>query len=134
MYAFGDSILFMGVFGLLAIAPTALALYFLRPFTTFWNWFAVACLLFAITGPIVAVANTIINSSDAHADNQLALALSLIGILNFFGSPILFIGFASLAAIAPARRPRIFILLSAGMEILTGGYTILRLLLTERFL
>lgn len=36
MYAFGDSILFLGVFGLLALVPTGLLLFFLRPFAKFW--------------------------------------------------------------------------------------------------
>jgi hypothetical protein len=133
MYAAGDSFLFMGVFGLLAIPPTALMFFFLRPFTTFWNWFAAACLLFAACGPIVAFANTLINSSMTYSPTDLGLILSLVGILHFFGSPILFVGFAVLSVIAPAGRARKFMLISAGLEVLTGGYTLLTILLTQRF-
>jgi hypothetical protein len=35
MQAFGDLVLFLGLFGFFALFPTALALYFLRPFHKF---------------------------------------------------------------------------------------------------
>src|SRR5262245_14862624 len=36
MYAFGDALLFVFVFGGCALVPTAAALYFLRPYRRFW--------------------------------------------------------------------------------------------------
>ena len=50
MFAFGQSILFMLVFGGLALIPTVLGFYFLRSSEKFWNGFAVLCLVFSITG------------------------------------------------------------------------------------
>ena len=50
MYAFGDLILFLGVFGILELFPTGLALYFLRRFERFWTVFSAAVLAFSVTG------------------------------------------------------------------------------------
>jgi hypothetical protein len=36
MYAFGDSYLFIAVFGVLALVPTGALLYYLRPYRRFW--------------------------------------------------------------------------------------------------
>jgi len=54
MQAFGELILFVGMFGVLALAPTALALFFLRPFEKFWTVFSLVSLAFAATGPVAA--------------------------------------------------------------------------------
>ena len=37
MYAFGDVILFFGVFAVLALVPTAAALFFFRSYRHFWT-------------------------------------------------------------------------------------------------
>ncbi len=50
MCAWGDFVLFLEVFGLGAILPTALALYFLRPIRLFWILSSIAALAFAATG------------------------------------------------------------------------------------
>ncbi|MBI5248978.1 MAG: hypothetical protein HY912_05735 [Desulfomonile tiedjei] len=54
MYAFGDAILFMFVFGVVALFPTGLALYFLRPFRSFWTALSIASLALAVTGMVAA--------------------------------------------------------------------------------
>ena len=38
MCAFGDALLFVTVFGIVALVPAALALVFLRPYRRFWAW------------------------------------------------------------------------------------------------
>src|SRR6185503_7420211 len=50
MYAFGDAVLFVAVFGVLALVPTAVALVFLRPYRHFWMVLATIGMAFAITG------------------------------------------------------------------------------------
>ena len=37
MYAFGDALLFVAVFGVSALVPTGAALFFLRPYRHFWT-------------------------------------------------------------------------------------------------
>src|SRR5689334_3038774 len=55
MYAFGDSIVFVAVFGLLALVPTGGALYFLRPYRRFWVVLSLLCLAVAVTGLTAAI-------------------------------------------------------------------------------
>src|SRR5258708_26208179 len=50
MYAFGDAILFVAVFGVVALAPTGAALFFLRPYRRFWTVLAALGLAVAVTG------------------------------------------------------------------------------------
>src|SRR5690349_25002744 len=54
MYAFGDSYLFIAVFGLLALVPTGAALYFLRPYRALWTVLSTLALCVAITGVAAA--------------------------------------------------------------------------------
>jgi hypothetical protein len=133
MAAFGDSIVFLGIFGFVGLFPTTLALYFLRPFNRFWLPFAMACLVFAISGPLVEIANTALDARRAYDHSPMAAVLSLIGILHIFGTPLFFIGFIIFSAIAPPGRPRRLMLLSAAMEVLTGGYAFFTLLIYDRF-
>lgn len=53
MYAFGDGLVFLAVFGVVAILSTALALYFLRPRRSFWAAFSTAALAFVAAGVLV---------------------------------------------------------------------------------
>jgi hypothetical protein len=50
MYAFGDSILFLGVCGVAAIPATGAALFFLRPYHLIWRLFAAGALGITLTG------------------------------------------------------------------------------------
>src|SRR6266480_5921488 len=55
MYAFGDSVVFVAVFGVLALVPTGGALYFLRPYRRFWMVLSTLCLAVAVTGLKAAI-------------------------------------------------------------------------------
>jgi len=55
MYAFGDSVVFVAVFGVLALVPTGGALYFLRPYRRFWIVLSRLCLAVAVTGLTAAI-------------------------------------------------------------------------------
>jgi hypothetical protein len=54
MYAFGDSYLFIAVFGLLALVPTGAALHFLRPYRRLWVVLSALGLSVALTGAAAA--------------------------------------------------------------------------------
>jgi len=133
MFAFGQSILFLLVFGGLALIPTVLTFYFLRSSEKFWNGFAVLCLVFSIIGLIIVIANALMNANVLHIAESSATVISLFGVLGAFGAPILIIGFLVLAVIAPSRRPRVLLFASAGLEILGGSYVLVSFLLFQRF-
>ena len=44
MFAFGDDLLFLGVFGVAAVVPSGAALFFLRPYRSFWRVLSVTAL------------------------------------------------------------------------------------------
>ena len=54
MQAYADINIFFGVFGVLSLVPTTLALCFLRRFAKFWTVFSSVALALAITGPVAA--------------------------------------------------------------------------------
>jgi len=133
MLAFGQSMLFLLVFGGLALIPTVLAFYFLRSSEKFWNGFALLCLAFSITEIIIVVANALINAGILQISEASSAVVSLFGVLGAFGAPILIIGFLGLAVIAPSRRPRMFLLASAGLEILGELYVLFSFVFFQRF-
>jgi len=55
MYAFGDALLFVAVFGVSALVPTAAALFFLRPYRHFWTVLSALGLAVAVTGVMAAI-------------------------------------------------------------------------------
>ena len=133
MFGFGQDILFLLVFGVLALIPTVLAFYFLRSSEKIWNWFAVLCLWFSIMGLGVVIANALINANGGYALSSFAAVLSLMGVLGIFGAPILIVGFLILAVIAPSGRSRLLLLASAGFEIVAELYVLVNFLLFKRF-
>ena len=133
MFGFGQDILFLLVFGGLALIPTVLAFYFLRSSEKFWNWFAVLCLAFSISGVVVVIANAWINANGGYGSSSIAAVLSLFGVLGMFGAPLLIVGFLILAVIAPSARSRFLLLTSAGIEILAELYVLVNFLLFKRF-
>ena len=55
MYDFGDSLLFLGVFGVAAVPATSAGLFFLRPCRSFWLALSVVALGLALTGVAACV-------------------------------------------------------------------------------
>ena len=55
MQAFGDFLYFWALFGLFSLPSTVYALYISRRSETFWRVFSSASLVFAATGPILAL-------------------------------------------------------------------------------
>ena len=136
MFAFGESILFLVVFGVLALVPTALAFYFLRPLEKLWTGFALFCLAFSISGLIVIFANRLIQATmsiAAYTSNPFAALVSLAGVLGIFGTPIFIVGFLLLTVMAPSKRSRLFLLIAAGCEIVSALYMFVNFILFQRF-
>ena len=85
MYAFGDSYLFIAVFGLLALLPTGPTLFFLRPYRRVWSVLSAAGLCVAITG--VAAAALFALGRDAVAPSALA-AWADFSVLRILGAAV----------------------------------------------
>jgi hypothetical protein len=110
MQAFGDMLRFLGMFGILALFPTALALYFLRSVEKFWTIFSIAALALAATGPFAALL------MGRPKVAPWAVIAGFVGLLEILGAPLFGIGFVFCAVIAPGGRSRWRLLAAAGIE------------------
>jgi phage shock protein PspC (stress-responsive transcriptional regulator) len=115
MQAFGDFLSFFVLFGLFSLALTAVALYHLRESEKFWRVFSSASLVFAATGPILALLARGLSESDS-------LLVGFFALLRVLATPVLCLAFFVFAFIAPSRRARKFLLASAALEVVAGGY------------
>ncbi len=127
MQAFGDLLLFVGTFLLLALVPTAFALYFLRAFPTFWAALAIASLVFAATGPVAA-------AMVQHMHQFSGVMVALFGVLRVLGAPLACLGFAVCALFAPTGRSRRALLAAAAIEGGVGAYMMFCLYVLGRWL
>ena len=117
MQAFGDFLLFWALFGVLSLPPTIYALYQLRRSETFWRVFSHACLVFAATGPILALLMRGLHESDLPVFGFFAL-------LRVLATPVLCLAFLIFAFVAPSRRARGLLLASAALEVVAAGYAL----------
>lgn len=108
MYAFGDSILFLGVFVCAAMPASGAALYFLRPFHTLWHIGSVGALAISSTG-IGALATYLVPSRLSEWSHLSLLRLLL--------APPLAMAFLLSALFAPTRATRIALLCACLIEI-----------------
>ncbi|MEO6004306.1 MAG: hypothetical protein ABIZ04_19355 [Opitutus sp.] len=106
MYAFGDPVLGIAVFGVLALIPIALALYWLRPVTWFWALLLWTALPFALTG-LIALADLWIG---APKHWTFFLSQARIGIM-----PMTLLALVTCALFAPCLRDR-WLLLGAALS------------------
>jgi hypothetical protein len=123
MQAFGDLLLLIGLFGFLALIPTALALYFLRPFEKFWTFFSVASLALAATGPVAALM-----MGRPQQAPWAVLLVGFFGLLKVLGAPLFGIAFLICAVISPIRRSRWVLLGAALIEFAVSAYALFCLL------
>ncbi len=120
MYAFGDAILFVAVFGFLALFPTGLALYFLRPFKKLWTVLSIASLALAFTG-LVAASVFVLGSAQPGSALAISAALAL-GVLRMLAAPMLAPVFIIAAFIAPTRFSHWVLVGAAAIEGMTATY------------
>jgi len=105
MYAFGDLLLGVAVFGVIALLPLALGLYWLRPVARFWSALVGGALLFAMTGILALAAGLIAGGSTS---SWLLLAHVRFGLM-----PLSALALLACALFAPQPRQRWLLLVSA---------------------
>lgn len=120
MSAFGDSILFVAVFGVSALAPTGAALLLLRPYRFFWKALSALALAMAATGVAAAVVLGVGGGGSTH---RLA-TWAEISVLRIIVSPLLALAIFVCAAISPHRSPRIALFIAAAAEAAVSAYAV----------
>jgi hypothetical protein len=110
MLAFGDSVLFLGVFGLTAVPATGAALYFLRPVRRFWQIASITALAIAATG-LAAFFGYLLFRSTQPASMLVALSPIRILLAPLFGTAF-FLGLL----FAPSRPGRLAFLAATVIE------------------
>lgn len=118
MYAFGDAVLFVNVFGVLALVPTVAALYFLRPHRPFWTALAIVAIAVALTG----IAAAVVFAAGRHETSSTLAAWTALAVLRILGAPLLAIGWLACGLMAPARGPRLVLLAAVLLEAGTSAY------------
>jgi hypothetical protein len=118
MIAFAELMFGAGVFALLSVPPTALALWFARRHRRTWGAFTIACLAFALAGVVAVVA--LLTASLTSIRTPAIALLSVFGVAQMLGSPIWISSFALLAALAPERDLRRRLLVATAIEIGIG--------------
>ena len=107
MYAFGDDLLFLAVFGAIALVPTGAALYLLRSNRRFWEVLSAAGLAVAATVVAALIANVLPSSAGAW---------SAFAVLRILFAPLLAPLFVVSALVTPHRGPRVALLAAAALE------------------
>ena len=118
MYAFGDSFLFVAVFGVSGLVPTGAALFFLRPYRHFWNALSTLGLAVAITGVTAAILFAI----GRHATPSPLATWAGISVLRILVAPLLALTFLVCTVLSPHRSPRCAFLTATVMEAAVSVY------------
>lgn len=103
MYAFGDALLFLAVFGVAAVPPVGAALFFLRPHRRVWLVLSVAALAIAATGPGAFICHLAAQTADAGSTLHSVGAFAMLRILV---APLFALGFLLAGVFAPSRALR----------------------------
>lgn len=106
MYAEGDAMLGVAVFGVLALIPLALAMFWLRPVAWFWSALVRFALFFAASGIFAVIISAAMKTS---RNSWLFLAHARIGIM-----PLTALALLACACFAPKPRDR-WTLLATGV-------------------
>jgi len=114
MFDFGDSLLFLAVFGVVSTIPTGLALVFLRRSRAFWVACSVTALAIASTA-LAAVAITLLTTTGVTVSASLN-AWAGLAFPRIFVSPFLAASFGLSALVAPEARFRWFLFGVASVE------------------
>jgi hypothetical protein len=119
MIAGGEMLLGLAVFAIGSLAPTGLALWFLRGSRRFWSAFSGLGLVFAIVGLAAALAPLATRESVDRA--PLLALVDLLGVVQMLGSPIGIGGFVLFAVLAPAPDLRRRMLIALAIEVVIAG-------------
>jgi len=124
MYAFGDSLLFLGVLGVAAVPATAAALFFLRPYLPFWRALAVAAVAIAATG-LAALAVCV--AARAASAGPALHSWSAFAVLRILVAPVIALAFLVSGAFAPRPAARIALCAATVSEAVVFAYWLLQL-------
>jgi len=119
MYGFGDDLLFLAVFGVAAVPPTAAALFFLRSYRSFWLVLSVVALGIATTGLIALIDYVAPRTADAGSILHTWSALAGLRILS---APLFVLAFLLSGLVAPNRSSRIALLVATAIEAAVFAY------------
>ena len=118
MYAFGDALLFVAVFGGCALLPTGAALFFLRPYRYFWTGLSALSLSVAVTGVTAAILFAV----GRHAAPSLLATWADFSVLRILVAPLLALTFLVCTILSPHRSPRFAFLAATVMEAAVSAY------------
>lgn len=119
MYAFGDALLFLAVFVVVALLPTGAALFLLRPYRHFWVMLSACGLGVAVTG--VAAAALFATGRHVTAPSPLATSAGL-SVLRILVAPLFALTFLVCAGLSPYRFPRLAFLAVTATEAAVSAY------------
>ena len=127
MIAGGEMIYGAGVFALVALLPTGLALWFLRRSRRSWSVFSLSCLAFAVIGLASVLTPLVVRPTVASQVPALEI-IFLVSLVQMLGSPLWVASFGVFALLAPARDLRWRLLAAAAIEVVIGGCGLLHFL------
>jgi len=119
MYGFGDDLLFLAVFGVAAVPPTAAALFFLRSYRSFWLVLSVVALAIATTGLVALIDYIAPRTADTGSILHTWSALAGLRILS---APLFVLAFLLAGLFAPNRSSRIALLVATATEAAVFAY------------
>jgi hypothetical protein len=125
MIAGGEMMLGTGVFLFVALAPTALALWFLRRHRPTWSVFSIASLTFAAVGLATVLAMGL-QRSEPHA--PWLVFVDLFSLAHMLGWPVYLVGFGVFALLAPGGDLRQRLLVAAGIELVIAACSLVHFL------
>jgi hypothetical protein len=124
MYAFGDGLLFVAVFGAADLVPTGLALWFLRPFRWFWVGLSATAVTFAITAILAASVYAVAACLTLPRESPL-MEWAAFAVLRMLAASPLAAVFVLGGVISPGRASRWALLAAAGTEGAVAAYAVL---------
>jgi len=128
MIAGGEMIYGAGVFFFFSLAPTGLALWFLRRSRASWSWFSSGCLAFAALGLVAAL--TILFVRGTTTRGPWLMVAELLGLAQMLGSPLWIAGFVLFALLAPYRDLRRRMFAALAIEVVIGACGLVYFLVT----
>ena len=115
MYAAGQGMAVLGVFLVIALVPTLLALWFLRRSEALWRTIAVGAIAFATIGLISIAVMWVARGDFRH---PVLIAFDLIALAQLLGVPLWTAAFVLFAAIAPQGAAKRMMVTALRLELL----------------
>jgi hypothetical protein len=118
MYAAGDAMIFLAVFGVSALVPTGFGLFFLRRYYRFWMALSALGLVVAVTGVTAAILFAV----GRHATASPLATWAAFSVLRILAAPLLALTFLVCAVFSPSRSSRFAFLAATAMEAAVSAY------------